>query len=86
MFDIHIEAKAKKMLIALDPQLRLQIAEDIYGLGGRFMDGKRLQAPLKGYRSWRSGDYRIIYDVLFKKKIIRIVKIGHRKDVYKKPV
>ncbi len=81
MLDIVIESRADKTLSLLDRQLRLQIAEDIYGLGTRFMDGKRLTGKLKGYRSWRSGDYRIIYTVQFKESSIKVLRIGHRKDI-----
>ncbi len=83
MFEIVIESKAHKALHALDPALCSQIAEDIYALGIRFMDGKRLTGKLKGYRSWRSGDFRIIYDVLFETDTIRVIRIGYRKDVYR---
>lgn len=83
MFEIVIEAKADRVLRGLDRNLRSQIAEDIYALGSRFMDGKRLTGKLKGYRSWRSGDYRIVYDVQFKKSVIRVLRIGHRKEVYR---
>lgn len=32
--------------------------------------------------SLRAGDYRIIFDLDMEKKIIRILKIGHRKNIY----
>ena len=32
----------------------------------------------------RSGDYRIIYEIHDDRVIILIVKIGHRKDIYKR--
>jgi mRNA interferase RelE/StbE len=32
----------------------------------------------------RSGDYRIIYALDDKERIVRILKIGHRREVYRK--
>ena len=32
----------------------------------------------------RSGDYRIVYEIHDDKLVILIIKIGHRKDIYKK--
>ena len=42
---------------------------------------------MKGDNSFhkvRSGDYRIIYEIHDDRLVILIVKVGHRKDVYKK--
>jgi len=36
-----------------------------------------------GYRL-RVGDYRVILDIKKNKLIILVIKIGHRKDIYKK--
>ena len=32
----------------------------------------------------RSGDYRIIYEIHEDRLVILVVKVGHRKDVYKR--
>jgi len=42
--------------------------------------GKPLRYSLSGYRRLRVGDWRIIYKI--NGNIIRIVKIGNRKDIY----
>ena len=34
-----------------------------------------------GYRI-RSGNYRIIYDIIDNKLIVDIITLGHRKDIY----
>ena len=37
--------------------------------------------PIADYRL-RIGNYRVLFDVNWKKKEIYIVKVGHRKDIY----
>ena len=53
---------------------RLLVAPEKYGT--------RLKKGLGGYWKMRVGDYRIIYRIV--RKEIRILIIGHRKDVYSK--
>ena len=43
--------------------------------------GKPLRYSLKGCRRMRVGHYRIIFKI--ETKVILIVKIGHRKEIYK---
>ncbi len=38
----------------------------------------------KGLWKLRIGDYRVIININTKNEIINVIKIGHRKDVYKK--
>ena len=47
-----------------------------------FMVGEPLRQSLKGHRKLRVGDYRVIYRV--EGGEIIILKIGHRKEVYRK--
>lgn len=44
--------------------------------------GKPLQYSLKGLRRLRVEDYRIIYQINLEDKVVLIIKIGHRKEVY----
>ncbi len=44
--------------------------------------GKPLQYSLKGLRRLRVGDYRIVFKIEEHKKVVLILKIGHRKEVY----
>ena len=44
--------------------------------------GKPLQYSLKGLRRLRVGDYRVIFQIEFHRKVVLVVKIGHRRDIY----
>ena len=44
---------------------------------------KKLSSSEKTYRI-RVGDYRIIYEIEQQRLIIQIIKVRHRKDVYKR--
>lgn len=46
--------------------------------------GKPLTHDLKGLYRLRVSDYRIVYSVDVKNKVVTIVTIKHRKDVYEK--
>lgn len=37
----------------------------------------------KAFHKIRSGDYRIVYEILNDKVVILFIKTGHRKDIYK---
>lgn len=45
--------------------------------------GTPLRQSLKGYFKFRVGDYRIVYGLKRKTVTVLVIKIGHRKDVYK---
>ncbi len=45
--------------------------------------GKRLLPPLDDRHSARRGTYRVIYRIDDKERIVTVVDIGHRRDVYR---
>jgi mRNA interferase RelE/StbE len=45
--------------------------------------GKRLALEHEGRWSARRGPYRIIYELLEEEQLVRVVAMGHRRDVYR---
>ncbi|MFH0798939.1 MAG: type II toxin-antitoxin system RelE/ParE family toxin [Pseudomonadota bacterium] len=72
--DIPRLPKSSRLLIHRAIEERLTI--DPVGLG------KPLRYSLKGHRRLRVGDYRIVYRIDPKERIVTIVVIKHRRDVY----
>ena len=63
----------------------VRIKKKIEGLGSNLPSANLTK--MKGnnpFHRIRSGDYRIIYEIHDDKVVILIVKMGHRKDVYKR--
>lgn len=75
---------AARSIRRLDPQIRRRIQAALEVLSQEPERGKPLQLTLKGLRSWRTGDFRIVYRLLVEEIEILIIAVGHRRDVYEK--
>ena len=73
---------AAKAIRHLDPQVRARVRAAIEVLREDPLRGKPLQLTLQGLRSWRTGDWRIVYRVVEQRLEILVVAVGHRRDVY----
>ncbi len=84
MYSILFSSRAKKELLSLPNKIILAIEAKIDGLTKepRPSGCKKLQGSTNEYRI-RIGDYRVIYTVADVVKIVSIIKIAHRKDVYR---
>ncbi len=82
-YEVEFSKSAQKEFSKLSPQIRLRIAKSIYKLENDPKKGN--VRPMVGLRSWRLrvGQYRVIYDILDQKLIILVIKVGHRKDIYR---
>ena len=84
-YRIEITATAEKSLKKIPKKDIQKIVEAIQVLAiSPFPEGcRKLKGEEDVYRV-RQGNYRIIYEVIDKKLIVLVLKIGHRKDIYKK--
>ena len=82
-YSVRIKASAAKSLAAIQKPERLRLIETIDKLANDPHAGSALKGEFKGLRRIRVGDYRVIYEVLNNELVILVVKIGHRRDVYR---
>ncbi len=47
------------------------------------LSGKTLRGAYAPYRSYRVGDYRILYRIDTQARIVFVVDIGHRREIYR---
>ncbi len=73
---------AAKAIRRLDPQVRSKVRAAIERLVEDPTRGKPLQLTLRGLRSWRTGDWRIVYRATHEKLEILVISVGHRREVY----
>jgi mRNA interferase RelE/StbE len=81
-YTIVITKTAQRQLDKLADHLANPLLDAISGLAHnpRPHGYKKLKGR-DGYRI-RSGDYRIIYEILDKKLTVEVITVGHRKDGY----
>lgn len=85
-FIIEFDPKATrefKKLCRNNPSLLHRLTKNIDPLILNPFQGKPLTGNKKGCYSLREGEYRIIYEVYPNQSIIYIIRVGHRRDVYR---
>jgi mRNA interferase RelE/StbE len=85
-FNIVIAPEARRNLKRLHGTMLRRIAEAIDGLGDdpRPPGAVMLAGEADGLWRIRVGDHRVIYQIHDAKIQVLIVRIGHRRDVYRK--
>ncbi len=83
-FTVEWAKGTKKDLQALDKQTQRRVfaAVELLRINPRPSKMKRLVSPEPTFRV-RVGDYRIVYQIEDSRLVILVVRIAHRKDVYK---
>ncbi|MEI8195853.1 MAG: type II toxin-antitoxin system RelE/ParE family toxin [Phycisphaerae bacterium] len=84
MHEVSISSQAERDLRRLSKQLFARIIREIQALGRipRPMGCVKLAGSKSDYRI-RVGDYRVIYEIADGIKIVRIMRVRHRREVYR---
>jgi len=87
-YRVEISADARKQLKKLDAATRERLIRFMLERLARLEDPRSIGTALKGERygelwRYRVGDYRIICRIEDKAVVILVVRIGHRREVYK---
>ena len=82
-YSLKIKQSAYKELQRLDKKERIPIVSAIDKLTENPHIGKVLKGDLSGLRRIRSGSYRVIYEINEGEVLILILRIAHRKQVYR---
>jgi len=83
-YKVEFKRSAAKALKSIPKPDQKRIARKIDSLAGNLPDPNTTK--LKGnnpFHKVRVGDYRIVYEIQDDILLILIVKIGHRKDIYR---
>ena len=80
---LRINEEAAKILKKLDPgiQTRISAAIDALATDPRPSGAKKLKGS-EFYRI-RVGDYRIVYEIRDRQLVVLVIRIGHRKEIYR---
>lgn len=81
---LRYATSAARALRKLDPQVQRRLKAALEELANDPERGKPLQLTLKGLRSWRTGDYRIVYRLVADRIEILVLAVGHRREVYER--
>lgn len=83
-YRIVIKKSAAKEIEKVEKKDRIRIVEKIRSLSSDpHPTGSKMLSGQEKYRI-RQGNYRILYQIINDELVINVVKVGHRRDIYKK--
>lgn len=82
-YSIKIKASAAKALKRVPSGVRARLIEAIDRLAKEPAAGSALKGEFSGLRRLRVGDYRIVYEVIDRKMVVLVIRVAHRREVYR---
>ena len=84
MYRLNIKERAQKDVKKLAPSFRTRIAALIRSLAEEPRPSGAKKLTTKEEWRLRQGDYRILYTIDDKNKIVTVVRVKHRREVYRR--
>lgn len=81
-YNLLLSHKFDRDFSRLEKALQGRVVEGLRELIENPHVGKQLKGKLKGLRSWRVGEYRILYQIQEEKLLVFAISVSHRKHVY----
>jgi mRNA interferase RelE/StbE len=86
MYKVELTREPEKFIRRQNRKTQIQLTSALRKLASqpRPKQAKKLAGMDDLYRV-RAGDYRIVYKIEDKKLLVLVVRVAHRKEIYKKP-
>ena len=86
MFTPRILKGASRELERLDPAVARRLVDRIRWLAENIENirPEPLKGDFAGFFKLREGDYRVVYEILHKERLLVIHSVGHRSKIYNK--
>ncbi len=84
IYFVNIKQSALKSLKNIAREDRLRIIEAIDQLKINPAAGGVLKGEYSGLRRIRIGSYRVVYEVHDEKLTVLVIRIGHRREIYRR--
>ena len=83
-YTVEVTPAAGRQIRKLERETQRRVLACLEGLGEepRSKDSVKLQAAEDLYRV-RVGDYRIIYEISDRQLLVLVLKVGHRREIYR---
>jgi len=83
-WDVQLTAPARRQLDRLPISVAAAVVETLGAIAGNPSRlGKPLRFELEGHWSARRGPYRIVYRIDDQARVVLVVAVAHRADVYR---
>jgi mRNA interferase RelE/StbE len=84
-FAIAWTTTARRSLARLPEKVATAVVEFLYGslAASPYRVGKPLKLSFEGLHSARRGDYRVIYRIDDEQRVVTVIAIEHRSDIYR---